>query len=91
MSDSHYPDVFGMHKRIEVLCPLAMRMIVNINDRGISIRRYIVYQTKGSPVEINDRAFSCPPEKDVPVFKNCKPGKVGDEIFIVGAGHSFYS
>ena len=25
-------------------------MIVNINGRGISIRRYIVYQTKGSPV-----------------------------------------
>ena len=60
-------------------------MIVNINDRGISIRRYIVYQTKGSPVAINDRAFF------MPVFKNCKPGKVGDEIFIIGAGDSFYS
>ena len=32
-------------------------MIVNINDRGISIRRYIVYLTKGSPVANNDRAF----------------------------------
>jgi hypothetical protein len=43
-------------------------MIVNIIGRGISIRRYIVYQAKGSPVEINDRAFSCPPEEDVPLI-----------------------
>ena len=66
-------------------------MIVNINGRGISIRRYISYQTKGSPVEINDRAFSCPPEEDVGILKKVNQGEVGDEIFTVGAVNSFYS
>ncbi len=79
MSNYHHPAAIGMCRLTGVVCPKVMRMIINRNDRIISIRRYNSTITRGARSQTTTGLF-CVPEKRK---------EVGDEIFTGGTGCSF--
>lgn len=77
MINYHHPAAIGMRRQKRVVCPGVM--IINKNDRIISIRRYSSTVTKGARSQTTTGLF-CVPEKR---------REVGDEIFTGGTGSSF--
>lgn len=80
MSNYHHPAAIGMRRLTGVVCPRVMKMIINKNDRIISIRRYKSTVTKGARSQTTTGLF-CVPE--------IKAREVSDEIFTGGTGRSF--